>query len=190
MRQSLTPWSGHSIGSLCPPWRDHRRDRSTDVRVLAALSGGVDSSVAAALLVESGHEVVAVTMKLWGGDSDTGCCSVGDVADARRSGCTTRAGSPRVQLHRGVQPARGRPVCGRPCRRAHAQPVCGMQPAPQVRRAAGARRTARLRRRRHRAPRAGGHPPRRNPADRPGRGRGQGPVLRAAPAGVAGRWSV
>jgi tRNA-specific 2-thiouridylase len=55
------------------------------VRILAALSGGVDSSVAAALLVDQGHEVVAATMKLWGGESDTGCCSVSDVEDARRS---------------------------------------------------------------------------------------------------------
>ena len=52
--------------------------------VLVAMSGGVDSSVAAALLVEQGHDVVGVTMKLWGGDSDTGCCSVADVDDARR----------------------------------------------------------------------------------------------------------
>ena len=48
------------------------------------MSGGVDSSVAAALLAEAGHEVVGVTMKLWGGASDTGCCSVSDVDDARR----------------------------------------------------------------------------------------------------------
>jgi tRNA-specific 2-thiouridylase len=54
------------------------------MRVLVALSGGVDSSVAAALLLEQGHEVVAVTMKLWGGAQDSGCCSVGDVEDARR----------------------------------------------------------------------------------------------------------
>src|ERR1700727_2956593 len=54
------------------------------VRVLVAMSGGVDSSVAAALLVEQGHEVVGATMKLWGGPSDTGCCSVADVDDARR----------------------------------------------------------------------------------------------------------
>ena len=52
--------------------------------VLVALSGGVDSSVAAALLLEQGHEVTGVTMKLWGGESDTGCCSVSDVDDARR----------------------------------------------------------------------------------------------------------
>ncbi|MHB8293878.1 MAG: tRNA 2-thiouridine(34) synthase MnmA [Acidimicrobiales bacterium] len=53
-------------------------------RFLVAMSGGVDSSVAAALLAEAGHEVVGVTMKLWGGESDTGCCSVSEVADARR----------------------------------------------------------------------------------------------------------
>ena len=52
--------------------------------VLVAMSGGVDSSVAAALLVERGHDVTGVTMKLWGGESDTGCCSVADVDDARR----------------------------------------------------------------------------------------------------------
>jgi tRNA-uridine 2-sulfurtransferase len=54
------------------------------MRVLVAMSGGVDSSVAAALLVEVGHEVVGATLKLWGGYSDSGCCSVADVEDARR----------------------------------------------------------------------------------------------------------
>jgi tRNA-uridine 2-sulfurtransferase len=54
------------------------------MKVLAAMSGGVDSSVAAARLLADGHHVVGVTMKLWGGESDTGCCSVSDVDDARR----------------------------------------------------------------------------------------------------------
>src|ERR1700738_1199679 len=54
------------------------------MRVLVAMSGGVDSSVAAALLVQAGEEVVGATMKLWGGPSDTGWCSVADVEDARR----------------------------------------------------------------------------------------------------------
>lgn len=54
------------------------------MRVLVAMSGGVDSSVAAALVAQAGHEVVGATMKLWGGVSDRGCCSVGDVEDARR----------------------------------------------------------------------------------------------------------
>ncbi len=54
------------------------------MRVLVAMSGGVDSSVAAAILAESGHDVVGATLKLWGGASDSGCCSVADVDDARR----------------------------------------------------------------------------------------------------------
>jgi tRNA-specific 2-thiouridylase len=54
------------------------------VQVLVAMSGGVDSSVAAALLRDAGHDVVGVTLKLWGGESDSGCCSVSDVDDARR----------------------------------------------------------------------------------------------------------
>jgi tRNA-specific 2-thiouridylase len=53
-------------------------------RILVAMSGGVDSSVAAALLIDEGHDVVGATMKLWGGASDSGCCSVADVEDARR----------------------------------------------------------------------------------------------------------
>ncbi|HLX88643.1 MAG TPA: asparagine synthase-related protein, partial [Acidimicrobiales bacterium] len=54
------------------------------MRVLVAMSGGVDSSVAAALLLAQGHDVVGATLKLWGGPSDSGCCSVADVEDARR----------------------------------------------------------------------------------------------------------
>ena len=66
-----------------------RGQRRTDsyadsMRVLVAMSGGVDSSVAAALLRDAGHEVAGATMKLWGGASDSGCCSVADVDDARR----------------------------------------------------------------------------------------------------------
>ena len=48
-------------------------------RALVAMSGGVDSSVAAALMIDAGHDVVGVTMKLWAGPSDSGCCSVADV---------------------------------------------------------------------------------------------------------------
>jgi len=54
------------------------------MNVLVAMSGGVDSSVAAALLLEAGHDVTGVTLRLWGGETDSGCCSVGDVEDARR----------------------------------------------------------------------------------------------------------
>ena len=58
--------------------------RGDAVQVMVAMSGGVDSSVAAALLVEAGHDVTGITLRLWGGPSDSGCCSVGDVEDARR----------------------------------------------------------------------------------------------------------
>jgi len=54
------------------------------MRVLAAMSGGVDSSVAAALLLEQGHQVVGVTLRLWEDRADSGCCSVAEVDDARR----------------------------------------------------------------------------------------------------------
>ena len=54
------------------------------MRVLTAMSGGVDSSVAASLLLEAGHEVVGVTMRLWEADVDAGCCSVAEIDDARR----------------------------------------------------------------------------------------------------------
>lgn len=56
-------------------------------RVVVAMSGGVDSSLAAALLVEAGYEVVGVSMRLWeprAGDAESGCCSLDDFLDARR----------------------------------------------------------------------------------------------------------
>jgi tRNA-specific 2-thiouridylase len=55
------------------------------MRVLVGMSGGVDSSVAAALVRDQGHDVTGVTLRLWGGESDSGCCSVADVDDARRA---------------------------------------------------------------------------------------------------------
>ena len=51
-------------------------------RIVVAMSGGVDSSVAAALLVESGAETIGVTMRLSAGGSR--CCSLEDADDARR----------------------------------------------------------------------------------------------------------
>ncbi|MEA2348611.1 MAG: tRNA-uridine 2-sulfurtransferase [Thermoleophilaceae bacterium] len=55
-------------------------------RVLVAMSGGVDSAVAAQLALEAGHEVVAVTLELWAdpeGDGTQSCCSPHAVVGAR-----------------------------------------------------------------------------------------------------------
>src|SRR3989338_7948833 len=57
-------------------------------RIVVAMSGGVDSSVAAALLHEQGYDVIGITLQLWGKDvcvsSGTRlCCSVRDALDAR-----------------------------------------------------------------------------------------------------------
>lgn len=56
-------------------------------KVLVMMSGGVDSSVAAALLLEQGHEVTGVTLRLADSPPDSGrvggCCSLSDVEDAR-----------------------------------------------------------------------------------------------------------
>ena len=59
-------------------------------RIVVGLSGGVDSSVAAALLVEAGHDVVGVTMRVWAATPATpaerpnACCGSEAVDDARR----------------------------------------------------------------------------------------------------------
>lgn len=60
-----------------------------ETRVVVAMSGGVDSSVAAALLVEEGYDVVGMMMRLWSEETAEGgahnrCCTPDQLADARR----------------------------------------------------------------------------------------------------------
>lgn len=58
-------------------------------RILVAMSGGVDSSVAAVMLHEQGYEVIGITMKTWdyassgSSSKETGCCSLDSINDAR-----------------------------------------------------------------------------------------------------------
>lgn len=56
------------------------------MRVVVAMSGGVDSSAAAALLKEQGHEVIGITLRVWSYESKAqcgSCCSPEDIDDAR-----------------------------------------------------------------------------------------------------------
>ncbi|HEY1868692.1 MAG TPA: tRNA 2-thiouridine(34) synthase MnmA [Candidatus Cybelea sp.] len=62
-------------------------------RVIAAMSGGVDSAVAAGLLVESGYDVVGITMKMYTPSRPAhakSCCGIDDFDDARRSAAALR----------------------------------------------------------------------------------------------------
>lgn len=63
-------------------------------KVLVAMSGGIDSSVAAMMLHEQGYEVIGITMKTWDYESsgsskkETGCCSLDSINDARSMAVT------------------------------------------------------------------------------------------------------
>jgi tRNA-specific 2-thiouridylase len=58
-------------------------------KVLVAMSGGIDSTVAALMLHEEGYEVIGITMKTWdyassgGSKKETGCCNIDSFNDAR-----------------------------------------------------------------------------------------------------------
>jgi tRNA-specific 2-thiouridylase len=70
---------------MCPPvYRQNANGSAT--RVVVAMSGGVDSSVAAALLVAEGYDVIGMMMRLWsepGEESYNRCCTPDSMAQAR-----------------------------------------------------------------------------------------------------------
>ena len=72
-------WSG-----LVPGYRAMNKGT-----VVAAMSGGVDSAVTAALLKQQGYDVIGITLQIWQEHADQGkhggCCSLGAVEDARRA---------------------------------------------------------------------------------------------------------
>lgn len=69
--------------------RQIERQMSKHGRVLVAMSGGIDSTVTAAMLHQQGYEVIGITMKTWdyassgGTGKETGCCSLDSINDAR-----------------------------------------------------------------------------------------------------------
>src|SRR5438552_18718685 len=76
-------------------YEEHAGGVRTSMKIAVAMSGGVDSSAAAAILKEQGHELVGFTMQLWnqrrgisvdenGEPLPSRCCSLDDVYDARR----------------------------------------------------------------------------------------------------------
>ncbi len=71
------------------------------IKVVVAMSGGVDSAVAAALLHRQGYDVIGITMQIWQEHAEQGksggCCSLGAVEDARRA--ANRIGIPHYTLN-------------------------------------------------------------------------------------------
>lgn len=72
------------------------------MNIAVAMSGGVDSSVAAALLKEEGHNLIGMTMHIWPSDEITkerfgGCCGVNEVDDARKA--AQRLGMPHYVMN-------------------------------------------------------------------------------------------
>jgi tRNA-specific 2-thiouridylase len=87
------PWSPAAVFVYNPSRMNHDHLRGTkpphETTVVVAMSGGVDSSVAAALLVEQGYNCIGVMMRLWaetgeGEGSTNKCCSLESVHDARQ----------------------------------------------------------------------------------------------------------
>jgi tRNA-specific 2-thiouridylase len=79
----------------------HQRERT--MKVLAAMSGGVDSSVAAALLVEAGHDVVGVTLEEWEGSGRSGSGHCGTDGGVSARAVADELGVPHHRLDAGSE---------------------------------------------------------------------------------------
>jgi hypothetical protein len=135
--------------------------RRLTMRVVVAMSGGVDSAVAAALMADQGHDVVGVSMQLYDQrPREDGSPRLRIVLLPRRPARRpprrrrARRAALRDELRAAVRRARGRSLRRRVHAGPHPDPVHALQQRSQVLDAAGTRRRPRGRRPRHRALRA------------------------------------
>ena len=128
------------------------------MRIVVAMSGGVDSSVAAALLAEQGHDVIGLSMQLYdqtdGQTSFGSCCSIDDLHDARRVAAAIDIPHYILNFERQFDEQVVSNFVQRVRVRTHAAPLRALQQRPEVRDARRARRRLRRRCGRHRPLRA------------------------------------
>ena len=103
-------------------------------KVLVAMSGGIDSSVAAMMLHEEGYEVVGITMKTWDyessgiGKRETGCCSLDSINDARAIAASLRRLGFSISLYRSRWESRCFTQSRAPCESPKSRPPDGRWP--------------------------------------------------------------
>ena len=100
-------------------------------KIVVAMSGGVDSSVAAALLVEQGYDVHGVSLRMWEGQAGPRVCS--DHRGAKEVAELLGIPHTLIDLRAQVRRNRGEAVCPRLSARPHAQSLRGLQSRLQAR---------------------------------------------------------